>query len=211
MAPELKSVAQRIYDDLAPLAYDDANQLYALANFVAAMSEQIQVVEDYARDTTDGLPGWSAILDADRAPAAVLGYLGQFVGVPLKAGLSEAAQRARVKAVGGWNRGTPAAIIAAAQQYLTGVKTVILRERDPAACALQPAYGLTVITYTAQTPNSAAVLAALLEQKPAGIVLNYQVKPGQDYQSLMTNHPTYSNIYSSYLTYQGIVVDQPGA
>jgi hypothetical protein len=172
-----------------------------------------QIVEDYSRDQIINgkiAPGWSQLLDLDRAPAEALGWMGQFVGVPLLQGLSDAAQRARIRAVGGWNRGTPASIIAAAQQYLTGAKTVILRERDPVASPVEPAYGLTVITYTSQTPNSAQVLAALQAQKPAGLLLNYQVKTGQDYQSLYVNHPTYSNVYGSYLTYQGVVVDQPG-
>lgn len=212
-APVLSSFAQRLYDSLAPLGYDDANHAYALANFCKAFGGMFQVVDDYARDQVVGgkvLPGWSQLVDINRAPAAGLGYLGQFVGVPILVGLSDAAQRARIKAVGGQNRGTLASIIAAAQQYLTGAQTVIVRERDPAAAPTDPAYGLTVITYTSQTPDSAKVLAALIAQKPAGIILNYHTNTGADYQSVFLNYATYQDVYTTFLTYQGVVTAQPG-
>lgn len=212
-APVLSSFAQRLYDDLAPLAYDDANQGYALANFCKAFGTMFQVVDDYSRDQVVGnkvLPGWSQLIDINRAPAEGLAYLGQFVGVPILVGLSDAAQRARIKAVGGQNRGTLASIIAAAQQYLTGAQTVIVRERDVAASATDPAYGLTVITYASQTPDTAKVLAALIAQKPAGIILNYHTNVGADYQSVFTSFATYQNVFTTYLTYQGVVTAQPG-
>lgn len=211
--PILDSFAQRLYDSLAPLAYDDAKHNFALANYCAALGDMFQIVDDYARDQIIAgmdAPGWSQLLDINRCPPEALGWLGQFVGVPLQAGLSDAAQRARILGTAGRNRGSLPAIIAAARQYLLAPQTVIVRERDPAACATDPAYGLTVITYTSQTPDSAKVLAALIAQKPAGIILNYQVKTGQDYQSLLVNHPLYSNVFGDYATYNGIVNDQPG-
>lgn len=212
-APVLESFAQRLYDGVEPLAFDDANQGYALALYLGALGTMFQIVEDYARDQVLGsvvAPGWSQLVDIDRCPTEALPWLAQFVGVITRAGLSDAAQRDRIRSTSGWTRGTVGAIVGAAQQYLAGSKTVILRERDPAACAAQPAYGLTVITYTAETPSSANVLAALLEQKPAGIVLNYQVLTGEDYQSLLTNHPLYSNVFADFATYQGVATATPG-
>jgi hypothetical protein len=88
-------------------------------------------IEGYARDRPDGTPGWAILLDPDLCPAEALPYLAQFVGVKLPEGLTEAQQRFRIKATDGFNRGKPSAIIAAAQQFLTGNKTVIIRERDP--------------------------------------------------------------------------------
>lgn len=210
-APVLGSFAQRIYNDLAPLAYDDANHNWALAYYVDVFGQMFQIVEDYSRDDqVADAPGWSVILDINRAPSSALAWLAQFVGVQLQVGLSDAAQRARIQGTDGWRRGSPASMVAAAQQYLTGAKTVIMRERDPVACPSQPAYGLTIITYTSQTPDSAKVLAALIAQKPAGIVLNYRTAAGQDYQSLVTHHALYSNVFADYVTYQGIVTDEPG-
>lgn len=211
--PVLSSFAAELYERLAPIAWDEARQDYALAKYLGGLGQMFQVVDDYGRDQLvngEYAPGWSQLLDINRCPSPALGWLAQFVGVRLQTGLSDAAQRARIQGTDGWNRGKVSAIVAAAQQYLTGTKTVIIRERDPAACAAQPAYGLTVITKTAETPSSAAVLAALTIAKPAGIVLNYQVLTGNDYQSLVTNHPLYSDVFSTYLTYQGVVNDAPG-
>lgn len=206
--PVLASFAQELYDRLAPLQYDEANQDYALAKLCAAIGEMFQVVEDLSRDGTDldgkEAPGWSQLLDIDRTPNYALGWLAQFVGVTLRAGLTDAAQRQRIKNTDGWNRGTPAAIVAAAQQFLTGTQTVILRERFP------DAYSFQVLTRTSETPSSAQVLAALVEQKPAGLVMLYNTISGNDYQLLITNHSLYSNVFADYATYQGVVNDAPG-
>ena len=212
--PALESFAKRIYDSLEPLTYDEDNQNYALANFVAALGGMFQVIDDYARDQIvngEVAPGWSQLLDINRCPSEALGFLGQFVGVPLQAGLSDAAQRDRITGTAGFRRGSPGAIVAAAQQYLTGSQTVIVRERDPAASPSYPAYGLTVITYTSETPDPSEVLAALMDQKPAGIILNYQTHTGQDYQSLYVNNASYQAVYTKYATYQGLLLDMPGA
>lgn len=211
---DLKSFAADIYERLAPLAYDDAHQGYALAAYVGAFGQMFQVVEDYGRDQDLGggvvAPGWSVLTDINRCPPEALGWLAQFVGVQLQVGLDDATQRARIRETAGWKRGTLGAISGAAHQYLTGAKNVIIRERDAAASPTAPEYGLTVITYTSQTPDSTKVLAALIAQKPAGIILSYHVLPGQDYQELLTDHPTYANVFATYATYQGVATDQPG-
>jgi hypothetical protein len=211
--PVLSSFAQDLYDRLAPLAQDDADNGYALALYCAAIGQMFQEVEDYARDTTvddKDAPGWSGIVDINRAPSKGLAWLAQFVGVTLQVGLDDASQRTRILETDGWNRGTLGGISGAAHQYLTGAKNVIIRERDAVASPALPAYGLTVITYTSQTPDSSKVLAALLAQKPAGIILRYVVLTGQDYEALFTGHATYQNVFTTYATYQGIVTDQPG-
>lgn len=205
----LESFGAAVYEKIEPATHDDEASNFALAHYVAAISRMFQEVDSLVAEV-NGRPPWGALFDIATLPAKGLGWLGQFVGVSPQSGLSDADQRTRILSTAGFWRGTPASLRAAAQAYLTGGKTVIFRERDAAACPTQPAYGLTVITYTAETPDAAKVLAALLAQKPAGIVLNYQVHDGQDYQSLLTNHPLYSNVFADYATYQGIVNDVPG-
>jgi hypothetical protein len=102
------------------------------------------------------------------------------------------------------------AAVYAARTITGGGKHVTIRERDAAACPSIPAYGLTVQTLTRETPNSAAVLAAILSQKPGGIVLNFQVLAGWDYQGLFTGEAAYSNVFSQFNTYQGVINDVPG-
>jgi calcineurin-like phosphoesterase len=105
-----------------------------------------------------------------------------------------------------WMRGTPAAMVAAAQTELTGAKRVVLRERftgDP--------WKINVVTFTSETTDPSKVLDKLLSQKPAGIVLTHTVVDGQDYQILLDNHATYSDVLSTYATYGGVLLDVPGA
>lgn len=200
--------ADRLLSALSPVALGSAD-LDTYARGIA--DKMVQEVEDYASDGINGEVGWSAIVDLNRVPDKGLDWLAQFVGVTLNAGLTAAQKRQQIHAVGGWGRGSLASIAGAPVPYLTGTKTVIIRERDPAACAAQPAYGLTVITKTSETPNSAVVLAALIAQKPAGIVLNYVVLAGNDYTLVYNGGATtYANVFSTYTTYQGLLNGVPG-
>lgn len=202
--------AERLYAQMEPYSADDATNDWALLSFLGTQSALSEEIDEYASDGPNGEAGWSIVVDLDRAPTKALPWLGQFIGVSVDATLDDASQRQQIRDTGGWQRGSPGALAAAPLPYLTGSKTVVFRERDPAACPSFPAYGLTVITYTSETPDSSKVLAALLTQKPAGIVLNYVVRSGQDYQSLYNNFATYQDIYNNYLTYQGVMDDAPG-
>ena len=133
-APVLKSFAQRIYDDLAPLAVLDAATGYDLAYYVGALGQEFQVVEDLSRDQTlpSGkiAPGWSQAVDITRCPSNALAWLAQFVGGTTKGGLSDSDQRNYIQNVGGWKRGTVASMQNAVLSLLTGNKTVIFSERN---------------------------------------------------------------------------------
>jgi hypothetical protein len=203
-APVLDSFAQRLYDAMAPLADQDAALGYPLANYCKALGEMFQIVDDYARDQLvngDWTPGWSQLLDLGRAPTEALAWLAQFVGVVVTTGISDAAQRAQISAVGGWRRGTKDSMLAALQATLTGTKTVVFRERDG------DPYFLTITSKPAETPNFSASLAALLAQKPAGIVMDYHTLAGQDYSHLNSTYASYSLVFTTYSTYQQLLDD----
>jgi Phage tail protein (Tail_P2_I) len=204
--PELDpaSFAEGLYVALAPLARQDASYGWALLILCNAIGTLFQVLEDYARDSPEG-PGWSALMDLDRCPPEALPWLAQFVGVRLLPDSTPAEQRARIVATGGFRRGTPAALIGAAQATLTGNKTVVFRERDhdPADTPAY-AYYLTVITYVSETPDPTATHNALLAQKPGGIVLDYRTAAGQDYQTLETGNADYAAVTTRYLDYTAL-------
>lgn len=201
---ESTSFADDVYEELLPLQFAESENDFALQKFIRALGRMFQEVEDYGRDTEDG-PGWSGVLDVNRAPTKALAWLAQFVGVTVDPNLSDAEQRARLLSTDGWRRGSSASLIGAASLYLTGNKTVIFRERDG------DPYRLRVVTYADETPVPSKVEAALNAQKPAGIVLDYRVQLGQDFDQLLTHHPTFANVYSSYITFQGIAEDRPGS
>lgn len=194
----MSTPATRIKDAMTPVLTSD------FMTYIEAACESISELDALVRDTDNGI-GWSSILDVDRVPAKALPWLAQLVGVITVMGISDAEQRARVKAHGNWKRGSPDAIKAATQLHLTGTKTVILRERFGGS-----AWQLVIVTRTSETPNPTQTLADILEQKPAGVVLTYNVLSGQDFESLYVNHPDFADVYADYLTFEGVVEDLPG-
>lgn len=122
-------------------------------------------VDDVVRDSDTAL-GWSAELTAETTHRTR--WTGQLLGVRIPDGLNDAQQRALILDRPATRRGTLGALVGAAQQHLTGSRYVNVIERDGSA------YALRVQTYTEETPDPAAVLRALLEQKPAGLVLTYE-------------------------------------
>jgi len=207
------SFAQEILAQLQPMLYADAEHGNALVIYVGSMGDLLfQEVEDYASDdpVTDAI-GWSALVDVERVPDKGLDWLAQFVGISLTAGIPTADRRQQLRDLPNWRRGTVDALRNAPKPYLTGNKTVIFRERwnvsDPGPD--YPGY-LTVITYTPETVDALAVAAALISQKPAGIILDYEVLNGQDYQSLRTNNASYTAVRNNYATYNGVLLDTPG-
>jgi hypothetical protein len=200
------STTDRVLEKMYPVVNDD------MKTYVGAICNgMFQEIDDYASDGDEGEQGWSILVDLNRIPDKGLDWLAQFKGVSFPPGLTPAQKRQQILLTSGWLRGTTGAMAAAPLPYLTGSKTVILRERDPAACPSIPAYGLTVITRTSETPDSAAVLRALIAQKPAGIILNYVVLAGQDYLILYNGGATtYANVFSTYATYAGVVNAAPG-
>lgn len=192
----------RLYAQLEPVAGDDEQNGWALLRYCDAIGRMFDQVDQLVRDTNDG-PGWSALLDVDRAPSFALPWLGQLVGVSVDTSFGAIAQRQQISDVGGFRRGSPASIIAAAQAHLAGGKTVQLFERDGSA------YQLTIVTFLDETPDAAAVEAAIRAEKPAGIVLTYLVVDGQTYEQLLADHPTYQNVLDDYADYQAVLDDAP--
>jgi hypothetical protein len=169
--PAASPFAEDLYEACGAWAYDDENQDWALLHLCIAIARQFDLGDQIIRPPFDDRGPWETLLDVDRTPAVFLPWLAQMVGVDPRGlvGLDEATQRTFIRETAGWRRGTPAAMIGAAQVYLTGAKTVRLIERD------ESAYRLTVITRTSETPDAAAVERALRSQKPAGIVLTHIV------------------------------------
>lgn len=197
------AVGDELYAAQAPLAVDDASYGFALRAYSRALGAMFEEVSWYTRETGTE-PGWSRLADLDTTPSKALGWLAQFVGVRLDPALDDAAQRARIRATDGFKRGTLGAIVAAAQQYLTGMKRVVLVER-----AGGDAYALDLITYTSETPDEPAVLAAVTAQKPAGIILTYNVLTGQTFAQLKATYATFAAVEAHYPTFAAVRDDAP--
>lgn len=168
-------LVQRAYDGLGPWARaDDSGQLLA---YLRELVNPLTLADDLVRDS-DTHDGWGKLLDLDAAPSWVLPWLAQFMGVEILRGLDDESQRIRIRGAAGFSRGTPAAIVEAARQYLTGNRKVELYEREGTA------WRFRLRTYASETPDPTAVKKAVEALKPAGVVLVYEVQAGIEINAL---------------------------
>lgn len=195
--PDLQPVAAQLYELLEPLTGYEVQYDYALAKALQAWCLPYEEAFPLAQDPT-------IMVDIDRTPDKFVPWLGQFVGVLPRAGLTPEAARLRVRETDGWLRGTPGAIVGAAKQYLTGQKRVSLHERTTGA------YRLSIITYEDETPDEAAVRSALEEQVPWGLKWTYDVMPGQTFRDLRDNYATFRTVRNTFPTFRDVRDNEAG-
>lgn len=184
--PSSGSFSDENYAALSPILQDDEDNNWHAAIYIAGVGVMYQPLHDFIRETPDG-SSWSALLDPDRIPAKHLPWLGQWVGVRLNSVPVEPAtnERSLVKAHVGFARGTPAAMIAEIKATLTGTQTVFMKERWNGTLSVDAPYHLSIVTHTPETPDPDATLAAILRQKPGGIVLHWEAITGLAWDELI--------------------------
>jgi hypothetical protein len=204
--PVVTEAAEELYVSLGPWSRADEalgeDGGWQLLHFCEAAVGQLQPLLDVISDTEDGI-GWSIVLDVERAPAAWLPWLGQFVGVTVDPVLDEAGQRAQISSLPGTKRGSPGSIAAAAQRYLTGTGTVYLIERHGSPWRLTVA----MLTGEAAADIRPQLEAAVRALKPAGIVMAVRYILGSDYDSLRDTHASYDEILTLYTDYNDVLSD----
>lgn len=182
-------LVQQTYDSLGPWARaDESGDLLA---YIRSLMEPLTSVDDVVRDTDDHV-GWGTLMDVDVAPSWALPWLAQFVGVTHARGLDDTSQRIRIKEASGFQRGTPAAIIGAAKQHLTGTRRVELFEREGSA------WNFRVRTYQSETPNPQKVIDAVNAVKPAGLVFTFEVQAGVEVDALTGTIDSQPNTVDDY-------------
>ena len=114
-------------------------------------------------------PGYGILLDPSVVPLADAAFLAQFVGVQLPLGVDDPTAQSLIKAESGINRGTDAAVVAAAQRNLTGTQTVALvRRRYVDGTPNAGWFGL--IVRPEELPDKAAFTAAINAVKLGGLM-----------------------------------------
>jgi hypothetical protein len=196
--PAHTPIGARLRERTQPMAPDDEANGWAHAYLCEAIGRMLgQIAEVF--DPEGDVPPLAPILDPDLCPGWALPWLAQLVGVQLPQGVDDATARTIIQDVAGFKRGTPAALTAAASFFLTGAKTVYFNERlanDP--------YRLGVITLAAETPDAARVEAAILAQKPAGIILSYSAIAGQTYRAVLTEVDSYRELRATWASYRDL-------
>jgi hypothetical protein len=173
---QIDSVAQRLWDALEPMARADAANGWGLLAYLDTIGQMFQPVADLAEDDVNGIPGWSRILDIDRADDDGLPWLSQLLGIQLVGGRTADQWRQDIRDRRNWERGTVRSFVDAARPYLTGSRTVIVRERD-----VTP-YHVTVVTYAHETNEDTIYYSDILEDLAT-------------YTPLFINYSSYSDLY----------------
>lgn len=123
-----------------------------LLQWLSGIGQMIQGLDNLFFDQIDNdgnyYPGPSQLLDINRCPTDMLPWLGQFVGVSVDPTLRDDQQRYSILQESGFGRGTPSAILAAANKFVHAGGTATLTERDAGA------YHLTVTIPTAGTTTT---------------------------------------------------------
>jgi hypothetical protein len=198
-------VGRDLFLALDPLTWDDANQGDALAHYLSSVGLILEEVAELVRVDDDGNDGWSAFADPQRCPASYLYTLAQWAGVRYPRRMSEADLRNLIgpHAPGVW-RGTRAAILAGVARYVTEGGSIYFEERadgDP--------YKLRIFTYTYDTIDEASIRAELLNEVPAGIIVDYEVREGQTYGMLRDTMATYADVKAAFPTYDDVHAARP--
>jgi hypothetical protein len=196
--PDHSPFGERLRERTQPLALDDASHGFAHAYLSEALSRPYLEVQEIF-DPEGDVPPVAPLLDIDLCPDWALPWLAQLIGAAIPVGMPPDTARELIRNVAGFRRGTPAAIRAAASFFLTGSKTVFFNERFA-----NDAYRLGVVTLTAETPNPAQVQAAILAQKPGGILLSYSAIAGQTYRAVLTEVDSYREMRSEWATYRDV-------
>lgn len=182
-------VGDELYEALGPLTESDVDHGYALRTYCTALGKMFQQLETYVRDTAIH-DGWTVALDVERAPTEALPYLAQFVGVILPTGTGDADARTRIRAAAGMQRGTVESLRQAALSYLTGAKYIRIVER------LNSPYRFGVFVRQNEVPDTAALQQALLEVKPAGLVMELYSTTGESWNESTTS--TWNSVSKSW-------------
>lgn len=144
------------------------------------------LVQDHGNDgDPDFLPGYGQLFNVDPLPGqpgygapttltADLPYVAQFAGVQIPQGSDDTTARSLVMAEAGRNRGTPAAVIAAAKRNLTGTKSVTLIERIYVD-GTQNAGWAGLVMRPEECPSLAAVQQAVDLVKLGGVQMWYSL------------------------------------
>ena len=191
-------LGERLRERTQPLAPNDEAYGGAHRLLCAAIMSMLEEVGQLF-DPPDPIPPAAPLVDPTLAPGWALPWVGQLVGVTVPPSATADQAREIIVGVSGWRRGTPSALRAAVIPFLTGSQMVWFRERDGG-----DPYALEVVTRTGETTDPEQVLAALLTQLPAGIVLRARTVEGWDYQALTDEGGDYTAQSAAYTSYSDL-------
>ena len=186
-------VGDRVLEALGPAFRKRAGDL--LPDLVEGLIDPLAEIEERVRPV--GRHGWPRVFDLDETPDP--GWIGAATGSVVPRGLTIEEARAFVRDRPAFRRGTPGAITAAVKQLLTGSQRVDLYEREGSP------WRMRIRTYQAQAAGRTQeqIRAAVLSQKPVGVVADVELASGASYAHVSAEHApgTYEDFADTYPTY----------
>lgn len=179
MKPDVADLTDAWYRSLGSgVTSGDPDTGWQLLRWLDAAGRLLVDVDDLAGD------GWARPLDVARAHPTELRYLAQFLGVRLPGDVPPAVARNLIEHRQGFQRGTPATLLAAATVGLRGEQRRFLTERDGGS-----AYRARLVVYDSEVVDLPALTAAVQAATPAGIVVVVDVLTGASYAQLAADFP----------------------
>jgi hypothetical protein len=207
-----RSTGEDLYEGTHPAAYADSETGGAWAKLCDALGELLDPIAEVTR-ADDGSEPWVVLASPDRCPTDWLRVLAQWAGIRRPDVMAEADLRELIASGGpGMWRGTRASMIAAARRFLppgTADHLLYFEERAVLGPGIDPAYSLRVFTYTFVEHDPQLVRAALEGAKPAGIILDYQVRRGQAWFMLRQRRDSWAEVNATYDSWDDVRSDQP--
>lgn len=195
---ELRGYLFRLLPDY--VRNDDDGTLASFLGYAttAAMGPALRLADIADPDTS--VTGTAEVANPDAAPRPWLLWLAWLLGLDIST-VPDSEKRVAVSQASSLRRrGSKRSIIRAAQRTLTGSKSCRvywnLSTTDP--------YVITIVTLTAQTPDSVATLVAAETEKPAGIEIQLQVVTGAVYNELPPNFADYDALAGAFADYDDL-------
>lgn len=172
---------------------------YTALRYIAGASVGLERAADFLTivDPDTSVTGTCELVNAAACPRPYLGWLGWLVGIDVSQIADPFVRVAIGNAAATQRRGSKGSIRDAVQRTLTGSQSCRVYWN---LSGTEP-YLITVITFTAQTPDSVATLEAALSEKPAGIDLELQTVDGTTYAEINANFADYAEVAAAFPTY----------
>lgn len=201
------STGDDLYEGTYPAAFADADNDSAWLAFCAALAELLDPIAEITRPD-DGSDPWIVMASPWRCPTDWLPVLAQWAGIRRPDTMPETDLRALIAEGGpGFHRGTRAAMIAAIRRYMPPDMPDSLITFDERADG-NP-YFLRVFTYDFVPHDSDLVRQALEQAKPAGLVLDYEVRVGQTWGMLKDEWDTWGDVLTGYPNWSAVLHAAP--
>jgi hypothetical protein len=198
------------FESLQPIVERFGDPQGILEVYMHGIAIMFKPIDDIARDGPNGEPGWSQIFDLERMKTNWLPWAGQIAGYPVPTRPSgeslasyDARQRERMVTRSAQRKGTNGILHDIVAEQLNDPKRVIIQNRVGGA-----ANQIKVWVYASDIATTAALVEqAARSQKALGLIMEFGVLTGKNYESLRAANATYQVVFTKFANYNEVLVN----